>query len=83
MRIKVRCDVPMADKKGIRKYCDKKCGECLCAIVMDEFGNEKHLADMQSGCGAIVTRNLRHLRGEENDREGTRETKRKVKTPFC
>ena len=52
-----RCDVPMAKKKGILKYCDKKCRYCLCGIVMDERGYEFHVPDSLHGCTNFVLRN--------------------------
>lgn len=67
MIVKYRCDIQMAEKKNIRKYCNKKCNECLCGIGMDEWGREEHVGDMLQGCGNIMLRNLAHLRGGEHD----------------
>ena len=59
--MKYRCDIPMATKKKIRKYCNGKCDQCLCGIGMDKLGHEYHVADMTGGCGNIVTRNIEEM----------------------
>lgn len=60
-----RCDVQMADKKGIRRICNGKCRECLCGIGMDEWGHERHRADMPEGCDNVRIRNISTIRGRE------------------
>ena len=60
---KWRCDRPMAEKKDIKKYCDGRCAQCLCAIQTDSLGHDAHNADMPNGCGNIATRNLKVMSG--------------------
>ena len=70
MKIKWRCDKEMANKKGIRQNCDKKCHQCLCGIWTDEWGHEGHRSDMPEGCWNFTTRNLIYASGR--DRTGKR-----------
>lgn len=60
MKVRYRCDEPMAKAKNVRRYCNKKCKECLCAISTDEWGREEHNVDLQTGrCTNISIRNQR------------------------
>ena len=53
-----RCDVPMARRKGLLGKCRRNCGECLCCIEMDEWGNESHVGVVRGGDAGIMARNL-------------------------
>lgn len=58
MIVRYRCDVPMADKKGMRQVCDRKCRNCLCAIAMTGSGEEHHVGMVDEGsCGNVTRRN--------------------------
>lgn len=68
MKTRWRCDVSMARKKGVLRMCDKKCRYCLCAISIDEFGREEHVADMTSTpCGNFTLRNLKVMMGRDHE----------------
>lgn len=40
--MKMRCDEPMAEKKGLLRYCDHKCQNCIACIAMDSSYMEYH-----------------------------------------
>lgn len=73
--MKYRCDRPMADKKGISQTCDKNCGGCICALVMDESGQERHVNLDGGSCGNVNRRNIR-LQNEAEERRARRYTRR-------
>lgn len=58
MIIRYECDRSMARKKQIRKYCNRKCCGCICAITVDEWGRREHVQDLQEPCGNFVRRNI-------------------------
>ena len=70
MIVRWRCDIQMAEKKGIKATCNKKCHECLCGIGMDEWGSEKHRSDMPEGCANVVVRNFSRTQGNDPKRRG-------------
>ena len=66
MIVRYRCDVPMADKKGILRFCNKKCKECICAIAIDEWGRYEHVSMPDGGtCSNVTLRNINHLNGQD------------------
>ena len=67
MKVKYRCDVPMAKKKNIRRNCDKKCWHCLCAIRTNASGSVEHIPDMRSPCANFTLRNLNVMSGRDRD----------------
>ena len=66
MIIRFRCDVPMSEKKGILRYCDKKCRNCLCALAMDEWGREEHVS-LDQECANFTLRNLKKMSGRDHE----------------
>lgn len=59
MIIKRRCDVPMAEKKGLFP-CNGRCKTCLACIRMNELGQEDHTPTLKgAGDSNIITRNRR------------------------
>lgn len=70
MIVRWRCDKQMAEKKGVRRNCNRKCRECLCGVGMDEWGHEHHRSDMPEGCDNIRSRNMEIAYGR--DRTGKR-----------
>ena len=75
MKIRYRCDYPMATKKGIRRHCDKKCGQCICAIATDEWGMESHVPDLAQPCSNVTLRNLKVMMGREHDKSTGKTTR--------
>lgn len=75
MKIRYRCDRPMARKKGILRHCDKKCKYCLCAISMDEWGHEEHTPVMPGGCTNFTVKNLKIMMGREHDKSAGKTTR--------
>lgn len=69
MIIRYRCDRPMAEKKGVLQYCDRRCRECLCAIKIDEWGREEHNGDLQGGSSIFTARNIDRMSGRKTRRE--------------
>ena len=55
-----KCDVPMAEKKGLLKYCNKRCNGCIAAIWRDSDvkGTYSHTMFAQGdGASMIEKRN--------------------------
>lgn len=65
MIIRYECDRSMARKKQIRKYCNRKCRGCICAITVDEWGRREHVPDLQDPCGNVTIRNINVMSGRE------------------
>lgn len=66
MATRYRCDEPMAEKKGMLKYCNKRCMNCLCAIKTDALGNDSHVhfnEELKQQSNLFTERNLDHLSG--------------------
>ena len=59
--VRYECDKPMAEKKRVLQYCNKKCADCLCAIGVDETGRREHVSNLRQPCGNILTRNIQWL----------------------
>ena len=57
----IRCDRPMAEKKGILPYCDHKCKECMAGIRREDPGREGHFRPTKDY--KIRQRNLDYLNG--------------------
>ena len=53
-----RCDVPMARRKGLLGYCQRRCSQCLCCIEKDAYGGEQHVSIVRGGDPGIIARNL-------------------------
>lgn len=58
-----RCDEPMAEKMGIKRYCNKMCVGCFCAIKKDAFGQEEHVGVLSQPSGVFAKRNLDVMSG--------------------
>lgn len=41
--VRIYCDEPMADKKGILSKCQGDCRGCFCAIEVDSNGESAHV----------------------------------------
>lgn len=66
--MRYHCDVPMAKKKKVLQYCNRKCNECLCAIRTDGDGRQEHVGDMPQGCPIIQARNFGAAFGKSRKR---------------
>ena len=67
MIVRYRCDVAMARSKGILRFCNKKCKDCLCAIRTNEHGEEEHTHDLKHPCGNFTLRNLKVMSGRDHE----------------
>lgn len=65
--MRIRCDEPMARRKGILQYCDRNCERCIAGIRMEDSGIEAHCNPKNDP--KIRERNIRVLSGEEPDRQ--------------
>lgn len=54
----MRCDRPMAEKKGLLP-CGKRCRTCVACIKTDEFGREGHVWFKEGSDPSLMLRNLR------------------------
>ena len=67
-----RCDVPMAEKKGVLKYCDHNCELCVACIEISGSFLESHAPAEQLDLkrskwrdSKLTKRNLALMSGEE------------------
>lgn len=63
MSARYRCDRPMARSKGILKYCNKKCAQCLCAIKVGSGGEDQHNGIMPQGSSPFTAKNIDIMMG--------------------
>lgn len=62
--MRIRCDTSMRrskehtsgiDEFGIRKWeCKGKCLSCVCGIIRDKYGNERHVTFTKEGYHAFI-----------------------------
>ena len=57
MIISIRCDEPMAKKKGLLP-CNKRCRTCVACIRRNEYGQEGHVWNLRGSCPALAARNM-------------------------